>query len=184
MMTLVWDPFIRLFHWALALAFCTAYMTGDGYYELHLWLGYTVLALVLMRLPWGLLGPRHARFQDFVAGPRRTLAYAAAFLRGRAARHLGHNPLAGWMIVLLLLVLTITALSGITLDAAENRSGPLGSTRLFIYGDIIEAAHLLSTNLALALIGLHLAGVAATSWMYRENLPAAMITGYKRPHTD
>lgn len=184
MMTVVWDPFIRLFHWALALAFCGAYVTGAGYYEPHLWLGYTVLALVLMRLPWGFLGPRHARFQDFVAGPQPTVAYAAALLRGRAARHLGHNPLGGWMIVLLLLVLTVTAISGIALDAAENRSGPLAGTRLFIYGDIIEAVHLVFTNLALALIGLHLAGVVAASWMHRENLPAAMVTGRKRPHTD
>lgn len=180
----VWDPFVRLFHWGLALAFLTAYLSGEEHYGLHLWSGYAVLVLLALRLPWGFLGPRHARFHDFVAGPRRTLAYAAALLRGRAPRHLGHNPLGGWMILALLVVLAAVGLSGVALDAAENRAGPLGGTRLFVYGDVIGKTHEWSTNVALVLIGLHLAGVVAASRLHRENLVAAMLTGRKRPLAD
>jgi cytochrome b len=176
----VWDSFVRLFHWALVLAFAVAYISAEEHYGLHVWSGYAVLALIAMRLPWGFVGTRHARFADFVVGPRRLLRYAGAMLRGTPPRSIGHNPLGGWMVLALLADLCIIALSGIALDAAENRAGPLGGTRLFLYGDLIEGTHETATNLGLALIALHLLGVAASSWLHRENLIGAMLTGRKR----
>jgi cytochrome b len=176
----VWDAFLRLFHWGLVLAFALAYMSAEEHYGLHVWSGYAVLALIALRLLWGFVGTRHARFADFVAGPRRVSGYARAMLRGTPPRSTGHNPLGGWMVLALLADLSIIALSGVALDAAENRAGPLGGTRLFLYGDLIKHTHEITTDLGLGLIALHMLGVAGSSWLHRENLVGAMITGRKR----
>jgi cytochrome b len=85
---IVWDPLVRLFHWTLVIAFTLAYFSQEGPFEdllermdenwvqnVHVWAGYTIAGLLLFRLVWGFAGPRHARFGDFVRGPRETLRY-------------------------------------------------------------------------------------------------------------
>jgi len=182
----VWDPLVRLFHWSLAAAVLVAFLTGDEQLDLHLIAGYAVLALIGFRLVWGLVGPRHARWSDFVRGPRATLAYLKDAVRGRAARHLGHNPAGAAMVVALMVGLTATALSGLAVLGASELSGPLAP---YLMGLSPQAAHGLEefhevvVNLTLALIPLHLLGVALASWQHRENLVRAMIDGTKREET-
>lgn len=176
----VWDPLVRLFHWGLAAAFTAGWLTRTGHYDWHLAAGYTVLGLVLVRLGWGFVGPRHARFADFVRGPRAVLGYLFDAVRGRARRHVGHNPAGGAMILAMLVTLLVIGLSGVALDAAENRAGPLAQTRLFLYTDLISRLHTAATDLCLVLIGLHLLGVLHASLAHGENLPWAMVTGRKR----
>jgi cytochrome b len=176
----VWDPVVRVFHWALVTAFAASWWTQEQHYDWHLVAGYTVLGLVALRLVWGFLGSRHARFADFVRGPRAVLGYLAQVARRRAPRYLGHNPAGGAMIVAVLLVMLAVTLSGIALDAAENRAGPLGDTTLFRHADAIVRVHVVATDLSLVLIALHLLGVVHTSLAHRENLVRAMITGTKR----
>lgn len=100
----VWDIGVRLFHWSLVVLFAVAYVTGEMEGSAHAAAGYAVLALLLFRLAWGLVGTRHARFADFVYGPVATWRYAKALLARRPPHYLGHNPLGGWMVVALLLV--------------------------------------------------------------------------------
>ena len=121
----VWDPFVRLFHWGLASAVLTAFVTEDELLGLHTWAGYTVLALIGGRLVWGLIGPRHARWSDFVRGPRAILAYLGDVRHGRAARHLGHNPAGAAMVVALLAGVTATAVTGMAVLGAGEFAGPL-----------------------------------------------------------
>lgn len=175
----VWDPFLRLFHWLLVASFGVGYFTQAGEYELHLYAGYTLLGLLVWRLPWGLAGPCHARFSSFLYGPATLLRYLRAMLAGRPSRYLGHNPAGGLMILLMLACLLVIGISGIALDAAENRAGPLGDTRLFLYTDLIKEIHVVSTNGMLAFIVLHLLGVLYSSLVHRENLALSMITGNK-----
>jgi cytochrome b len=132
-----------------------------------------------VRILWGFAGSRHARFADFVRGPRAVLAYLGALVRGAPPRSLGHNPAGGVMILLLLATLLTITLSGVALDAAENRAGPLADTTLFLYTDAIGAVHGWSTDVALALVLLHLLGVVHTGLVHRENLVWAMFTGDK-----
>jgi len=176
----VWDPLVRIFHWGLVAAFALGWLTQEEHYDLHLAAGYTVLGLVLFRVIWGFVGSRHARFADFVRRPSAVLAYLGSIPTGKAQRFLGHNPAGGVMILLLLVTLLLVILSGIALDAAENRAGPLGGTRLFLYADTIKATHELATDLGLSLIALHILGVIQASLTHRENLVLAMVTGRKR----
>ena len=134
----VWDLFIRLFHWTLVAAVLTAWFTEDDLLGLHTWAGYTVMALIGARLLWGLVGPRHARWSDFVRGPRATLAYLGDALRGHATRHLGHNPAGAVMVVALLVGLTATAVTGVMLLGAGEGAGPLAAT---LQGFSPAAAH-------------------------------------------
>lgn len=164
----VWDPFVRVFHWGLAASFLLAYgFTQDAW--LHEGLGYAALALVVLRLPWGLFGPRYARFADFVYRPRTVAGYARDLLRGRARRHLGHNPLGGWNVVAMLSAVVVCTVSGILMN-----------TDRFWGNALVEDIHTLSADLTIGLVAVHLCGVVVSSLLHRENLVLAMITGRKR----
>jgi len=176
----VWDPLVRLFHWSLLIAVGVAYFTQEQHYEEHLLSGYVVLGLVVFRLFWGVAGSRHARFTQLCPTPATLLSHLKSMARLQAPRYLGHNPAGGVMVIALLLCLSCIALSGIALDAAENRSGPLASARLFLYTDTINAIHDYATQLLLVLVALHVLGVVLSSVLHRENLPLAMVTGKKR----
>jgi cytochrome b len=179
----VWDPFVRIFHWGLVAAVLTAYFTEEELMWLHTVAGYTVLGLIGARLLWGLVGPHHARWSSFVRWPRATLSYLADVLRGRAERHLGHNPAGAAMVVALILGLSLTALTGVAMLGAGDGTGPLAG---YLQGLSPEAAHTLeevhewAANLTMLLVPLHLLGIALASWQHRENLVRAMIDGYKR----
>jgi len=107
----VWDLFVRIFHWSVVL-FAIAYVTGDEVQRVHIIAGYVVAALVVLRIIWGFVGPRHARFADFVRTPREVLAYFCDVLLLRAQRYIGHNPAGGLMVVTLLVMLAATYVSG------------------------------------------------------------------------
>lgn len=165
----VWDPAVRLFHWTLVAAFTIAWLTGDDWDRVHETAGYVILALIAFRLAWGLIGPRHARFRQFVRRPSAVTGYLRATVTGREPRYLGHNPAGGAMIVALLAGLVVTAGSGwmMTLDR-------------FWGVEWVEEVHETAANLMLVLIGLHLAGVALASLRHGENLVRAMVNGRKR----
>jgi len=177
----VWDPALRLFHWSLAGAFLVAYLTEDDWATLHINAGYLIGILILLRLLWGFVGPRHARFSDFVRTPREVMAYTADAVRLRAPRYIGHNPAAGTMVVALLISLTVTVLSGIALYGTTDFAGPLaGVWRGEHAADVLEEIHEAAANFTLFLIVLHLGGVLFTSLEQGENLVKSMITGRKK----
>ena len=196
----VWDPLVRIGHWTLVSAFFIAYLTEDEFLAQHVWAGYAVAAVVLVRIAWGFVGTRHARFRDFVRRPGATLRYLGDIGMGRAKRYLGHNPAGGAMIVALLASLLVTTISGLELYAIEENAGPLaaladvGPPALVspaladddhAYGreeaeEFWEELHEVAANLTLALILLHVAGVIIASRAHRENLVRAMVTGRKR----
>lgn len=165
----VWDFPTRLFHWSLATSFTVAFVTAESerWRDIHVFAGYTLLGLITFRLVWGLIGSRHARFSDFVRGPAAVLRYLRSLLSSRPEHHVGHNP-AGGLVIVLLLVLGLA--SGASGWATYNESG----------GEWLEELHEGLANAMLALVAVHLAGVAVASLIHRENLVKAMITGYKK----
>jgi cytochrome b len=182
---LVWDLFVRVFHWLLAGGFLVAFVTEDELLGPHVWAGYLTLSLVLLRVVWGFVGTERARFRDFVFGPSRVIAYLKQVVRLEAPRYLGHNPAGGAMILALLLGVGLTGLSGLLLYGAESGGGLLGdvASMLGVAGErgaeALEAVHEAFANLTLALVFVHLAGVLVESLLHRENLVRAMFTGRK-----
>ncbi|NCC26639.1 MAG: cytochrome B [Gammaproteobacteria bacterium] len=179
----VWDPLVRIFHWALVGGFTTAFIVEDDLLGVHVWAGYLVLSLIAVRLVWGLIGTRHARFSDFVRKPIDVLAYVRDALRLRAPRYLGHNPAGGAMVIALMITVVLTGLSGLAVYGAEELSGPLAPMMNALPGSrghFFEAVHEVMANLTLALIIAHVAGVIFSSLSHRENLIGGMITGLKR----
>jgi cytochrome b len=166
---LVWDAPVRTFHWLLALCFAGSYISAESesWRLLHVTLGYTMGGLIAFRLVWGVLGTRYARFGSFVRGPTAVRNYAKGLLAGRPAHYIGHNPAGAVAIVLMLLA-----------GAAIVASGYLVYND--IGGDVLEEAHEIVGNAMLVLVGVHLAGVVVASFLHHENLPRAMVTGFKQ----
>ncbi|WP_229509261.1 cytochrome b/b6 domain-containing protein [Massilia sp. CCM 8734] len=166
----VWDVPVRLLHWSLVAAIAAAWWTSDQTGVAHSWLGYGAAAIVAARLLWGFGGSRYARFSQFVRAPGPTVRYLHAVAQGRAARHLGHNPLGGAMVLALLACVALLALSG----------WALGTDLLWGYAWPVQV-HVAIAWTLVGLVVLHVSGVIFTSWQHRENLVLAMITGKKKP---
>ena len=168
----VWDPLLRIAHWTLVASILAAWITSevklDAAKRAHEWAGYAALAVIAVRLAWGWIGPRYARFSQFVRSPAWTLAYARAVIAQAEPRYIGHNPLGGWAVVTLL-----------ALTAAAGLSGWLSITDRFWGVEWVQEVHEALANTLFAFVALHLAGVAFTSWRHRENLVAAMLNGRK-----
>jgi cytochrome b len=203
----VWDPFVRVAHWTIAIGFFVAYLTEDDFMTVHVWAGYVVGVLVLLRIVWGFAGPRHARFSDFACGPIKALAYLRDLFLFRAERHVGHSPAGGAMVIVLLLFLAATVASGLILYAEDRGAGPLAPFLAQVPSTApaqpsqeakasddneregegrnrrespFEEIHEVLANVTLALVILHILGVVLASFVHHENLTRAMITGRKR----
>jgi cytochrome b len=167
----VWDPLVRLIHWALAATVIFALMS-DQSRSLHKLAGYIAAGLVLLRILWGFVGSPHARFGDFVRSPAAVLAYLKDVALRHPRRYLGHNPAGGVMIL---------ALLGLVLVASF--SGWLSQTDRFFGVFWVEAIHAGSANLLIGLVVLHVLGVIISSLLHGENLIRAMFTGRKPAET-
>ncbi|CAB1369983.1 cytochrome b/b6 domain-containing protein [Denitratisoma oestradiolicum] len=165
---LVWDLPVRIFHWSLVGCFALAWLTSESerYQGIHLLAGYLLLALIGLRLVWGLVGSRYARFPQFVRGPSAVLGYLRSLLGNKPEHHVGHNPAGALAIVLLLL-----------LGLGTGISGWLHFNEIGV--DVLEEVHEALASAMLALVAIHVLGVALSGWLHKENLVKAMFTGRK-----
>lgn len=201
----VWDPFIRIGHWILVAGFFIAYFTEEDLLTQHVWAGYIVGIVVIIRIVWGFVGTKHARFSDFAYAPRTIVRYLGGLIARRADRYVGHSPTGGAMVFALLLGVAATVYTGLVIYAVEENAGPLATlvsteTVPLGFGAIITAAlanddeehdegsreeyweelHEVSANFTLILVVLHFGGVLLASYAHKENLIKAMFTGVKR----
>jgi cytochrome b len=160
---------VRVFHWSLVALFVIAYVTGDEIEKVHIAAAYATAGLLALRIVWGFIGSRHARFGDFVRSPRAALRYIRDTLLLRARRYVGHNPAGGLMVIALIVMLAVTCLTGY-----------LMTTDAYWGSEAMEEVHGALANATVALIALHVLGVLAASFEHRENLVKAMVTGRKR----
>lgn len=163
---LVWDIPTRLFHWLFALSFSVAFVTAeaDGWAVVHVFTGLLMFFLIACRVIWGIVGSRYARFSSFLFSPVTAVKYLFDTLQGKPERHVGHNPAGSWAIYLLLLLGIGISISGLSLLSA---------------GEQFEEIHEALSYGALGIVVVHILGVIAASVLHRENLPRAMVTGYK-----
>ncbi|MFO1413657.1 MAG: cytochrome b/b6 domain-containing protein [Burkholderiales bacterium] len=166
---LVWDLPVRVFHWVLAASFAGAFLTAESerVRDVHVALGYTFAGLLAFRVLWGVIGSRHARFASFVRGPGAVLRYLRSLLSSRPEHHVGHNPAGGWAIVAMLLLGLAVAASGYANHAGWG-------------GDWLAELHEGAASAMLALVIVHVAAVFVSSFLHRENLVGAMITGRRQ----
>jgi cytochrome b len=198
----VWDPVVRIGHWTVVALFAIAYLTEGEVLTLHSWAGYGIGIYLIIRLIWGFIGTRHARFRDFAYGWRRGLVYFRDLLLFRSKRYVGHSPAGAIMVFALLISLTLTVLSGMTVLAVEKNRGPLApwfggvaaEANLSAApaaaasergegegeGGVVKEIHEVLSNLTLILVLAHVGGVIFASLAHRENLARAMVTGRKR----
>ncbi len=165
----VWDPLVRVFHWTLAAAVLGAFFI-ERPRDLHESLGWIALGAVAVRIVWGFIGTRNARFAEFVPGPSGFLTYMRAMIRGDEPRSLGHNPAGGVMIVALLVSVLTT-----------GATGWMMGTDAWFGVNWVENVHVAMADLTIGLAALHVTGVVYASMRHHENLARAMLTGRKRP---
>lgn len=164
----VWDPAIRVFHWTLVAGFVANAFLIDEDAAAHEWIGYAVVALVGLRILWGLIGPHHARFASFVPAPGAVTQQVTDMALRRRRTHLGHSPLGALMIANL--ILSILAI-GVT--------GYMMTTNAFWGVDWVEEAHEALVLWAEISILAHIGAVVLESLRTGVNLPRSMITGCK-----
>lgn len=170
----LWDLPTRIFHWAIVLCLPLSWWSAEfEKYDLHQWLGYTVIVLVISRICWGFWGSVHSRFVDFLVAPPRVVAY----LRGREASGPGHNPLGGWSVMVLLLLLLVQAISGLFNSDDVFFNGPLYYAASSEWRDIMGLVHELAFNALLAFVALHILAVFYHQFWRKERLVQPMIRG-------
>lgn len=166
--TRVWDAGVRVAHWSLAALVVVNLIRDDGDI-VHRWLGYAAVAVVLSRLTWACLSRSHAGMASLLPSASGAIAYLRLLLRGQPPRAEGHDPLGLWMIWLLWALVLLLGLTGwmSRLDA-------------FWGDDRMHDLHAVLADILLVAVFLHLLGVATMSWLWKENLLASMVTGFKR----
>jgi cytochrome b len=166
---LVWDFPVRVFHWLLVASFLGAWLTSDSEAQqmIHYAFGYTAVVLVLFRVVWGIVGTRYARFSQFIKGPAQTMQHIKALLTGNQHPGVGHNPAGALAMISLMVLIVLIGLTG------------YWSVKEFL-GDFMSGAHETISNLALVVIAIHIAAAIIMSFMQKENLVRAMVTGKKQ----
>ncbi len=181
----VWDGWVRLFHWSIVLLVVAQYATAQlGLMEWHFRCGYLVLALLVFRLGWGLLGSDTARFARFLKSPLAALAHLRHLRRREADTEIGHNAAGGWMALLLLGLLLAQVGTGLFANEEPGESygahGPFALRVTDGLSETLTGLHELGFNLLLSAIGLHVTVVVAYAVLKRQDLVRPMVTGFKR----
>jgi cytochrome b len=178
----VWDLPTRLFHWALVGLVAAAWFTGEGEggaAAIHRYSGEAIAGLIVFRVAWGFVGGERARFSDFAAGPAAIVEHVRNLFSRTPARHLGHNPLGGLAVFLLLLNVAALVVTGLFSGGHDN-AGPFAG----LWGLQLSELHEVLFRALQGLTVVHVAGVAIESWRSKDALVPAMITGSKRRTAD
>jgi len=178
----VWDLPTRLFHWLLvvlvALSFTTGSIGGNAM-QYHECSGFAILILLVFRIIWGFVGSRTSRFSYFAKGPATLWRYAVTLVRGKSERYLGHNPLGGWSVLAMLLVLLAQAATGLFANDDIITEGPLYLWVSKPLSDWLTGVHRLNRYLIMVLVVTHVSAVLFYLLVKHENLIKPMFSGIK-----
>ena len=176
----VWDLPIRLFHWAVVLLIAAAWATQEyDRMDLHVLVGYTILALLLFRLVWGVIGSDTARFTRFLRGPASALRHLAHITRREADTEIGHNAAGGWMVLAMLALIGVQGVTGLFSNDDGETEGPLMHLVSKSRSDWLSHIHSLNFKLIEGVIVLHVLAIVMYTVLKRQNLVRPMLTGTK-----
>ena len=177
---LIWDLPLRIFHWSFALTILACWYTAENkedYIELHLQLGFVAIGLLIFRILWGVVGPKHARFSQFVPSPRKLIAYLKSDKKNRSTA--GHNPMGALMVILMILLISLQAISGLFINDDVFSSGPYYGSISKDLEAIMSFLHHNTFDVMIGAIALHLAAIFYYWRVENKNLVLPMITGKK-----
>jgi len=166
----LWDPVVRVFHLSIAGVFVANYFFNEAGDDWHVWLGYYAMGWLLVRLVWGFVGPRSARWSDFWPTPSRLAAHARSLIAGRPEHRLGHSPIGALVMILMLLAMLTVGVSGWAMEEVDALWG----------ADWPLQVHETAADALLALVIVHIAAALFESVQVRDNLPLSMLTGRRR----
>jgi cytochrome b len=178
---LVWDLPTRLFHWLTVVLVAAAYLTWRlNWMDWHALAGEALLALVLFRVAWGLVGSETARFARFLASPRLAVGHLSRLFHREPDEQLGHNPAGGWIILLFLALLLGEALTGVLVNNDVADEGPLTELLPAPVLNLFTDLHAVLWDVLLVAMVLHVAAIATYAVAKGQNLVWPMLTGRKR----
>ncbi|WP_085708398.1 MULTISPECIES: cytochrome b/b6 domain-containing protein [unclassified Pseudomonas] len=166
----LWDPVVRVFHLSIAGVFAANYFFNEAGDDWHVWLGYYAMGWLLVRLVWGFVGPRSARWSDFWPTPSRLAAHARSLIAGRPEHRLGHSPIGALVMILMLLAMLTVGVSGWAMEEIDALWG----------ADWPLQVHETAADALLALVIVHIVAALFESVQVRDNLPLSMLTGRRR----
>lgn len=179
--TKIWDMPTRLFHWTLVILIALSWWSHPMHMEWHRASGYTILALVVFRVIWGVVGATTSRFRQFMRGPETIMSYLRQLCQRKPVTVVGHNPVGGWSVMIMLCVLAFQVVSGLfAVDVDGIESGALSDRVDFDTGRWFATWHGASFTLLEILIGAHVAAILFYLLFKRSNLIAPMLTGRAR----
>jgi len=179
---LIWDLPVRLFHWLLVLCLAGQYITAellDGYMDVHFYIGYFTLGLIIFRLIWGFVGPKHSRFSNFISSPIATFHYFKLFIQRKNPKYTGHNPLGGWIVPVVLLLVGLQSVSGLFVNDDVLYQGPYYSAVDSELQSTFQWLHHNLFDVIIAVIVLHLLAIAWYQLVLKYLLIGAMFHGKK-----
>lgn len=178
----VWDLPTRIFHWTLVVLVVFSFTTGKiggGWMGWHLKSGYAILTLLLFRLAWGVAGSSTSRFSGFVRGPVAFYRYAGEIISKRHRAVVGHNPVGGWMVVALLLVLLAQAGSGLFSDDEIATQGPLAEKVSNAVVGKMSSFHGFNGWIIAVAAGVHVLAIAYYWFGLKDDLVKPMWNGWR-----
>ncbi len=180
----VLDLPVRVFHWVLAALVCFSWWSGTQGGDMtlmtyHLWSGYSILTLLLFRIAWGFVGSTHARFSDFLYGPRAIIEFTKTLPRREAARFAGYNPLGGLSVLLIFVSIALQIGTGLFANDDIVTEGPLYKWVSKGTSDFLTTIHSYNFYVLLVLVSLHVAAVLFHLAYKSENLLTPIFTGNK-----
>jgi cytochrome b len=177
----VWDLPTRLFHWLIVLLLPASWVSMKlDRMDLHMALGFAVLALLLFRLAWGFVGSDTARFGRFLRSPLAAFRHIRRIGVREPDTEIGHNAAGGWMVLLMLVLLAVQVGAGLCANDGGGSEGPLAKYVGERWSDRLSFVHALNFKLILAAVALHVTAIVVYAVVKRHNLLRPMITGKKR----
>ena len=178
---LVWDLPLRLFHWLLVASMVASYVTAKFIddRQWHFYVGYWTIGLLVFRILWGFFGPRHARFASFIHSPSAIWLYVKGIFRRGSAPSIGHNPVGGLMVLLMQVLMSIQAATGLFTTDAIIWAGPYNPSVSESTASFLSTVHNWNFNVIIAAVILHVAAILFYAFYKKQNLVVPMLNGHK-----